>query len=445
MLTALFAFLKVILPTILYATWVFVTIYSVFKNVYWGLFLIVSLIPQPNVYYQFYVFPMGKDMLDISAFCVLLGIIVQRKGLQTKGSVPIVFFYLLLSYFSVWIASNEFSMPLPITMANPLLIQWKEYAAMIFLYFLSLHVFKEEKEHRQIIVLISLVILFIGIRGFRSFTAGGSFSEDSRYEGPFWREGLGSNHYGAFMAHYTAAVLGFFFFEKDKRLSILYAMTLFFGTYAILFSYSRGAYLATLVVIMFYGFIHKRSLLILVCVFIFSWTVLLPTSVVERVQMTKNESGEIESSAQQRIDLWHQATDLFLEYPIFGVGYSGFNIKMKSIQNHLTDTHNYYLKVLCEEGLVGFMLLCGLLLRALWQGWKLFKIGSNSFYRGLGLGFLGATLSIMITNGFGDRWSYYVLGGYFWILLGIVDQGIINSESKNIIRAGDELALETPQ
>jgi hypothetical protein len=30
---------------------------------------------------------------------------------------------------------------------------------------------------------------------------------------------------------------------------------------------------------------------------------------------------------------------------------------------------------------------------------------------------------------FGDRWSYFVLGDYFWITWGIVDRGILISEA----------------
>ena len=432
MLAAIILFLKAILPTILYVGWCIITILSVFKRAEWGLLLIIALIPQPNVYYQFYVFPMGEDMLDISIFCVLLGIIIQKGRFEKTGSWPIVFVYLLLSYVSLWMVSIGFSLPMPVTTDNPLLIRWKDFAQMICLYFLAVHVFKEEKEQKRVIVLISMVVLFIGLRGFRAFTAGDAFSEDSRYEGPFWRVGLGSNHYGAFMVHYATAILGIFFFENKFRFKLLFAMTIFFCIYAILFSYSRGAYAAGIVALIFYGLIHKRSLLILVGIILFTWNTLLPVTVVERITMTKTESGELESSASERVTLWNQAIDVFMENPILGVGYNGFQMKMTAIQAHLTDTHNYYLKVLCEQGIIGFTVLCLLLLKALRQGWKLFQMGSSPFYKGLGLGFLGATVAVMATNAFGDRWSYLVLGGYFWILWGLVDQGIINSESAEI-------------
>jgi O-antigen ligase len=438
-LTAIILFLKAVLPTILYGIWILITVLSVFKRAEWGLLLIVALIPQPNVYYQFYIFPMGEDMLDISIFCVLLGIIFQKKGFKKTGSRAIILVYLMLSYVSLWIVSINFSLPMPITTDNAILIKWKDFAQMILLYFLAVNVFKGEKEHKRVIVLISLVLLFIGIRGFRAFVAGDAFSEENRYEGPFWRVGLGSNHYGAFMVHYAAAMLGCFFFEKDNSIKLLFGMTIFFCIYAVLFSYSRGAYAAAMVALTFYGLIHKRSLLILVGVIIFTWNTLLPVTVVERITMTKTESGELESSASERVNLWDSAINIFLENPILGLGYNGFYMKMTAIQAHLTDTHNYYLKVLSEYGLIGVIVLCFLLFKALRQGWKLFQFGNSSFYRGLGLSFLGTTIAVMVTNAFGDRWSYLVLGGYFWILWGLVDQGIITSESEAFALEDNEL------
>jgi hypothetical protein len=32
---------------------------------------------------------------------------------------------------------------------------------------------------------------------------------------------------------------------------------------------------------------------------------------------------------------------------------------------------------------------------------------------------------------FGDRWSYFVLGDYFWIIWGLVDRGILIAETSN--------------
>ena len=77
-----------------------------------------------------------------------------------------------------------------------------------------------------------------------------------------------------------------------------------------------------------------------------------------------------------------------------------------------------------EQGIIGLILLLFIFLLALRSGQKLFKTAITPFHKGLGFGFLGCVVAFIITNMFGDRWSYFVLGDYFWIIWGLVDRGI---------------------
>ncbi|HUL38172.1 MAG TPA: hypothetical protein VLW47_10835, partial [Thermodesulfobacteriota bacterium] len=92
------------------------------------------------------------------------------------------------------------------------------------------------------------------------------------------------------------------------------------------------------------------------------------------------------------------------------------------------DTHNYYLKMLSEQGIVGLGLFLIVLVVAFRSGWRLWKAGKEGFEKGLGLGFMGCVLACASTNLFGDRWSYFEMGGYFWVLWGLVDRGILMAE-----------------
>jgi hypothetical protein len=62
------------------------------------------------------------------------------------------------------------------------------------------------------------------------------------------------------------------------------------------------------------------------------------------------------------------------------------------------------------------------MLRALFSGFRLFLKGATLFDRGLGLGFTGCVLAAMATNLFGDRWSYFEIGAYFWLIWAVVDR-----------------------
>lgn len=53
---------------------------SIVRKAEWGLLLMVALIPQPNVFYRLYTFPMGKDFLEVLFCADVVGIFVNKGG-----------------------------------------------------------------------------------------------------------------------------------------------------------------------------------------------------------------------------------------------------------------------------------------------------------------------------------------------------------------------------
>jgi hypothetical protein len=410
MLTAIKLFLRWLLQPLLYFGGMVTIILTIFKRADLGLFLLVILIPQPNLWYKLHEYPMGKDFLDLLWAGVFLGMIVQRKGFVRTGNAILICLTIVVSYFALLNSSFRFSLPFPVSTA---------------IYLLVINVFKDEDQGKKLVIIMAIVILVLGIRSYRNYTAGATFRDLSRIGGPFETVGLGSNHFGAFIAEYCAVLLGLAITERGKYTRYLFLAAVLFGLHPLFFSYSRGAYFGAAGALLFFGVVKKRSLLILVIVLAIAWKTVLPTSVVDRISMTKDESGELESSASSRLSLWEQAIGIFKENPMFGVGYGGFGLTVQNEQA-LTDTHNYYLKLLSEQGVIGLSLLLVLFLMALKSGWVLFRKGETDFARGLGLGFAGCVIACMITNMFGDRFSYFALGSYFFVFWALVDRGILN-------------------
>jgi O-antigen ligase len=392
----------------------------------------VALIPQPNIFYRLYPFPMGKDLLDILFVAVGIGIFVNKRGFEKAGNSVLIVILILVSYLALLNSSRNFSLPLPISYANPMIKAWKCYAFMVGMYLLSFNAIKDDENQRKILtVLMVLVVLFISVRSYRSYTAGASFIEDSRAGGPFWVVGLGSNHFGAFIVYCSAVFLGLFFLDKNRWRRMLFLGTVLFSLHPLFFSYSRGAYVGALVALVFFGLAQKRSLIILVFVIVVAWQTVLPPSVVDRIAMTtvKTEEGQIERSAAVRLGLWDHAWNLFMKNPMIGVGYGGFEFSAPEGELHRwTDTHSYYLKMLSEQGIVGFGLFLIVLVVAFRSGWRLWRAGKEGFEKGLGLGFMGCVLVCASTNVFGDRWSYVEMGSYFWVFWGLVDRGILMAQ-----------------
>jgi putative inorganic carbon (hco3(-)) transporter len=406
-----------------------VMVFTIFKDVRWGVYLLVSLIPQPNIWYKFHEYFLGHDFLDFATIAIFLGIIIQKRGFEFKKSSILIIIFLLYSLFSISISTAKFSLPIDFSGGNRLIFAWKNYAQMILLYFLVSNSVKEEKDCRNIVLIITSVFLIIALRSYRSYSAGESFHDESRVGGPFETVGLGSNHLGAFISYCGTLILGLFLSGKGKAKRMFYFLTFIIGLHPLFFSYSRGAYLGSLLAVGFLGVIRKNLIIIcMVVVVLISWEAVLPSSVVDRIKMTKTEDGQYEDSAAGRLMVWDQAMEIFSRNPLVGVGYGGFGFMVPEGQT-LTDTHNYYAKTLCEGGIIGFSLLLAILFRAFLSGKRLWDMAKTPIFSGIGLGFMGCVIALAVANFFGDRFSYFVLGGYFWIMWGLVDKGIMILEN----------------
>jgi O-antigen ligase len=99
--------------------------------------------------------------------------------------------------------------------------------------------------------------------------------------------------------------------------------------------------------------------------------------------------------------------------------------------------------MLAEQGIIGFGLFLLVLFLAFRSGWRLWKTGKEGFEKGLGLGLMGCILALATTNFFGDRWSYFEMGSYFWAFWGLVDRVFLtsnipvsdSSETKDVVSA----------
>lgn len=412
----------------LYAIVIFTSIAAAVRRAEWALYAIVILSPLPVAWYRLHEFPFGNSTIDILILAAILGIAINKGGFQRAPAAALVASYIFVSYLAMWNATLRFDLPAPFTTANPVLPDWKNYAEMIFLYFVAYSAIRNEGELKKIVVIMAAVFFFIVARSARNFDAGSAFSYEKRAEGPFWIVGLGANHFGAFIAHYGSLIFGLFLVDKDRHRKWLYLFAALISLHPLFFAYSRGAYAATLAAVTAFGLIKKRALLLLPVFLVFTWQVVLPPTVVERISMTESSSGEIEESAAMRFVVWEHAVALFRDNTIFGIGFAGFGLTRPG--EPLTDTHNFYLKTAAEQGIVGLATLAAILLRAFWSGWQLYRRGRSDFQRGLGLGFIGCCVAISITNVFGDRWSYFALGAYFWVFWGLVDRAIVISDEQ---------------
>ena len=395
-----------------------------FLAIFWrpdiGLYYLVPLIPVQTVRYWLNPFPLGNSVIDLMMIAVFVGLL--RKGEPIFPKTPLtklLLGLLIYSYVSLWLGAFFLGKGLPLWIDDSRFIDWKNYITLPLLFWLAYSAIKTTAQMKIVLCVMGFSALmldrsfFDGVQG-RDLT---TFSEDVRYEGAMGYAGV--NGLAAFQAQLIVAVMAMTFFARNYLVKLLYWGLAGFSLYCLMFAFSRGGYAGFLVGWLFLGIVWKRSLLVLMGIFLLGWQAFVPAAVVQRVMMTTGSSGELEHSAELRVGMWDEAVEIFNQNPITGTGMFTYAYRGGIFRN----PHNYYVQVMVEGGILGMFFFLTLLWRMFWAGMDLFNTDTDPFLRGLGLGLAGWIVTAAATNFFGDRWTYFQVTGFMWVLAAMVSRG----------------------
>jgi O-antigen ligase len=380
-----------------------------------GLYYMIPFLPYRTMRDHFLDFPLGANVLTILVFAVIIGALIHGKRLPKSKLYAIWLVFAVYLYFSMWIGTALGNAPAPLWLDNANFVTWKDYILIPLIFVATGLVVEDRKAIRTVILLTAISLLFIDRSSLleslsRTWT---NFDEDKRGGGPL---GYGSNQTAAFLAMFGMFFWGLAQFIKKKKLRLLSYGLVAITLLTTMYTFSRGAYLAFLCGVFVLGLLRDRKLLLLLGVFLLTWQTVVPTAVRERVTMTQNSNGQLEDSAQERVDLWEDAEKSIVASPIVGTGFATYQFSQHV--DNLKDTHNWYVKVLVETGIIGFIMAFMLLQQMLATSYRLFKRATDPLYQGLGLGLFLATCSCIVANCFGDRWTYLEITGLLWVLVG---------------------------
>jgi len=423
-------YLTLIAPYLFYSVGIIAILASLFK-IEWGILFLIPILPLDTVLYKMHAFPLGKDLVDIILIALIIGwfsrALFNKETLVESSALNILIFFLIIySLFSLYNGQDYLRDYSLFDMNNPRLQTWKNYMILPLIYLVVLNNIRDKKHMKWLVSFMIAVIFLMGFKFYRNFRLVDKslFIDTMREHGTF--SYLGPNEYAAFFSHYIFIVLGLLLLIKSKLKRIFLFLTTSFSLYCIVFLFSRGSYLATYFAFAMAGFLRRNLvILILVAALFISWHIWLPPAVVERINMTTNENNELDNSAEMRLKVWKSSMELFNSNRLVGVGFNTFPY----LGLPLGDAHNLYVKILVEQGIIGFIIFLMIILTALYYGWKLYRRARDDLFKGLGLGFFLCTISLLISNFFGDRWIYVPLGAYYWAFMALVVRAnIINQK-----------------
>jgi putative inorganic carbon (hco3(-)) transporter len=403
-----------------------------FSAVFWrpiiGIFYLLPLIPLQTIRYRANGFPLGESIMGIMLLGVVLGLL--RRGQPVLPETPwtkLLCTYAMFTFVSLCLGSLYLGRGLPFPSTARFGV-WKDYMVMPALLLLTAAVAPTSRQMKAMIIVMCLSV-FVVNHNFWNVVAGRDFSTYSNDLRDASSMGYaGSNGLAAFGAQATAFLLALAAFEPKILLRTAYRALAAFSAFCVMYSFSRGGYLALLVGCLFLGLVKQRTLLVLLLVFAFSWTTLVPNAVQQRVLMTyDSETGSLDHSAETRLTLWDDAVQVFDTSPVIGTGFDTYAYMHRVGQ--YDDTHNIFLKVLVETGVLGLLIFLWLLARIFVSGFLLFRRARDPFLASLGLGLAAWVVCSFVANCFGDRWTFLQVNGYMWVLGGLVSRALALQQS----------------
>lgn len=239
---------------------------------------------------------------------------------------------------------------------------------------------------------------------------------------------------------YTAALLfaGLILFQaglthKSKRMKFIYLSTFIVAGLCVFLSLSRASWLGGLLVafgllVIYPKFMIRFGLIVVVLAILVGSFLLVGESTLIQDRFYSEES---ENSALSRLPVTLASLRMFVSKPIFGWGYGNFDLFDRQFYDNTVGSftadnkdhasHNFFLLLLAEQGMVGFALYMAPLIILLVQSVKEYpKMPEKGFLNKKFIIILWlAMVNLVVLNNFINLRVVYGLG-LWWITLALI-------------------------
>jgi O-antigen ligase len=223
-------------------------------------------------------------------------------------------------------------------------------------------------------------------------------------------------------------------YEKKPVLKLLAGWALAASFLTVIFTFSRGGFLALCGVLALIVVVRKPPLVAVLCglLILLLLVPFLPATYFERIQTIleylpfsgADVRGEV--SLRGRMSEYAVGIQMFLDKPILGIGYENYAANYLKYSMRLgldprrteRSAHSLYIEVLAEQGILGLLMFAFVLystFRSLINGKKIFQKISQDEYADLALafqiGFMGYLAAALFIHGAYPR--------NLWLLIGI--------------------------
>ncbi|MDO8475182.1 MAG: putative O-glycosylation ligase, exosortase A system-associated [Candidatus Rokubacteria bacterium] len=261
--------------------------------------------------------------------------------------------------------------------------KWVWVSKVLLMTFVTMTLFQERARLRWLYMVTALGLGFYGLKGgvWVLRTGGGE-----RVFGPDMSFFADNNTLGLALCMILPMLLYLSREEPRPWLKKVLRVTFFFTIIAIVFTYSRGAFLGLVIIlaVLIWRSPWRLRFGIVLLIGALVAAPFLPDRLWERIQsIGEQESAATrDTSVQGRFEAWRTAWNIALDHPFAGGGFRAlwnediWNIYYGSDFLAVRDTHSLYFEVLSEHGFLGFglylLVLAGTLvtLRRIRKRWR---------------------------------------------------------------------------
>ncbi|MCK9478141.1 MAG: O-antigen ligase family protein [Firmicutes bacterium] len=188
-----------------------------------------------------------------------------------------------------------------------------------------------------------------------------------------------------------------------------------------LFTQSRGCWLGLILAVAVFAALNDKRLVILGLAAIAIMPFVLPSSVIARFTSIGNVN---DSSTSYRLFIWYGTINMLRDFGIYGIGLGSdaFN-KIYPFYSysavHAPHSHNLYLQLLCETGIVGLLTFIIIVIIALKKMLLGHFVKKDTFPAVLSTAVTAGVLGFMLQGAFDYVWYNYRVFLIFWMMLAI--------------------------
>jgi putative inorganic carbon (hco3(-)) transporter len=330
---------------------------------------------------------------QLIAIFTLLGVLFSRERQSIPRTIQVS---LLVTLWLVFVTSTMFAI-----MPDRAWEQLEKVSKILLFVFLSLMFFQDKRRLRYLLLVVAFSIGFYGVKGgIFALGTGGIF----KVYGP--GSGFFSSNNSIGLALNTILPILFYFAreETNRRLRLTLKVTFWLCAVAVVFTYSRGAFLG-LIIVMAILYLRGRRAVAAIAAAALLYVVAVPY-LPERLtsRMASIETHE-DASARHRLIAWEVAWNVAKERPLLGAGFWGLANKLTYAQYgyaQSTSAHSIYFDVLADHGFTGFVVYVSLFGSTLWALFRLRRRARRSSTQGWVVNWslmLEASLITYLANG----------------------------------------------